>query len=179
MTWVDWGIVIVLLGSVLGGFQQGILRSVFSLGGLIFGLVIAAWNYPRIADLLLPILRIEAIADAIGFLLIAFFVMALANFVGVVLSKTLHGIGLGCLDRLAGAVFGLLQGALIVTLCILVVVAFFPKAHWLADARLPKYFFGVCHMSTHVSPAELAARVRDGLHTLEHHVPEWMHPPTG
>lgn len=178
MTWIDWGIVIVLAGSVLTGFQQGILRSVCSLGGLFCGLVIAAWNYPRIAGLLLPVLRIEAIADAIGFLLIAFFVMALANFVGVVLSKTLHGIGLGCLDKLAGAAFGLLQGALIVTLCILVVVAFFPKVHWLADARLPKYFFGVCHMSTHLSPAELADRVRNGLLLMEQHVPKWMHPPT-
>ena len=53
-----------------------------------------------------------------------------------------HSIGLGCLDRIAGGSFGFLQGVLLVTLGILVTVAFFPQAHWLADARLPRYFFG-------------------------------------
>jgi membrane protein required for colicin V production len=179
MTWVDWIIVIVLVSSVLGGFSQGILRSVCSLCGLFFGLVLAAWNYARIADILMPVVRIEAVADAIGFLLIAFLVMVIASIIGSVTSKAVHGIGLGCLDRLAGGVFGLLQGALLITLGILVVVAFFPKAHWLADGRLPKFFFGVCHLSARISPAELAARVHEGLLTLEHHAPEWLHPPTG
>jgi uncharacterized membrane protein required for colicin V production len=90
-----------------------------------------------------------------------------------------HRIGLGCLDRLAGGAFGFLQGALLIVLSILVIVAFFPKAHWLAEARLPKYFFGACHLSTQVSPEELAHRVREGLLMMEQRAPEWMHPPAG
>jgi membrane protein required for colicin V production len=179
MTWVDWAIVIVLAASVLGGLSQGLFRSVCSLLGLIFGLVLAAWNYARVAALLLPIVRVEAVADAIGFLLVALLVMAVANIVGAVVSKTLHRMGLGCLDRLAGGAFGFLQGALLITLGILVVLAFFPKAHWLAEARLPKLFFGVCHLSTHVTPADLSDRVHHGLLLMEEHAPEWLHPPAG
>jgi membrane protein required for colicin V production len=179
MTWVDWAIVIVLAASIIGGITQGLLRSICSLCGLIFGLLIAAWNYGRIASLLLPIVRIEAVADAIGFLLIALLVMALANLVGAVISKMVHKLGLGCLDRLAGAAFGFLQGALLVTLSILVIVAFFPSAHWLAEAKLPKLFFVACHVSTHVSPSELADRVRHGLVMMEQRAPGWMHPPAG
>jgi len=177
MTWVDWVIVFVLATSVIGGLSQGLFRSVFSLCGLIAGLVVAAWNYARIAALVLPLVRIEAIANAIGFLLIAFLVMGIANIIGTVLAKMLRHMGLGCLDRLAGGVFGFLQGALLITIAILVVVAFFPKAHWLADARLPRYFFGVCHLSAHISPADLAARVHEGLLALEQHAPKWLHPP--
>ena len=81
--------------------------------------------------------------------------MAIANIIGAVLSKTVRRMGLGCLDRLAGGLFGFLQGALLITIAILVVVAFFPKAQWLADARLPKLFFGACHLSTRVSPARI------------------------
>jgi membrane protein required for colicin V production len=121
-------------------------------------------------------LRIEAVADTIGFLLIALVVMGLAGILGSILAKTFHMLGLGCLDKLAGAVFGLLQGALLVTLCILVAVAFFPKAPWLVEGKLPKQFFGACHLSTHLSPADLAERVREGLKTLEEESPEWMHP---
>jgi membrane protein required for colicin V production len=179
MTWVDWAIVIVLVVSVLGGLSQGLLRSVCSLCGLIFGLILAAWNYARVAALLLPIVRIDAVADAIGFLLIALLVMAIANVIGTIISKTLHRMGLGCLDRLAGGVFGFLQGALLITLGILVILAFFPKAHWLAEARLPKLFFGVCHLSTHVTPADLSDRVHRGLLLMEEYSPEWLHSPAG
>ncbi len=176
MTWVDWAIVIFLAVSVLGGLQQGFFRSVCSLGGLLLGLALAAWNYARVAALLRPLVRIEAVADTIGFLLIALVVMALAGVLGSILAKTFHKLGLGCLDRLAGGVFGLFQGVLLVTLCILVAVAFFPTAHWLLEGKLPRQFFVACHLSTHLSPAELAERVRHGLKILEEESPEWMHP---
>lgn len=177
MTWVDWTILLVLVVSVLGGLSQGFLRSACSLCGLIFGVALGAWNYARIAVLLVPLVRVEDIADALGFLLIALLVMAIANVAGAVLSKTLRRMGLGCLDRLAGGVFGFVQGVLLVVLGLLVVLAFFPKEDWLAESRLPKLFFGVCHLSTRVSPHELSERVRNGLLILEQHSPEWMHPP--
>ncbi len=41
MTIVDWIIVAVLAGSVLAGIVQGFFRSVFSLGGVILGLMLA------------------------------------------------------------------------------------------------------------------------------------------
>jgi membrane protein required for colicin V production len=179
MTWIDWAIVVVLAAAVIGGLTQGLFRSVFSLLGLIFGLVLAAWNYGRVAALVQPLVRVEAIADAIGFVVIALLVMAIANLIGTVLAKTLHRIGLGCLDSLAGGLFGFLQGTLLVTLAILVVLAFFPKEHWLEEAKLPKLFFGVCHLSTKVSPGDLSHRVHEGLRMMEEHAPEWMHPTTG
>jgi membrane protein required for colicin V production len=175
----DWLIVIVLVLSVLGGVSQGFFRSVFSLGGLVIGLAVAAWNYGRIAALLTPFIKVEAIADAVGFIVIALVVMAIAGLAGTVLHKAFHKIGLGCLDRLAGAGFGLLQGALLVTLCILVAVAFFPQAHWLVEARLPRLFFGACHLSTNWTPAELTDRIRRGLTLLEQDSPWWLHPGQG
>jgi membrane protein required for colicin V production len=176
MTLVDWAIVVVIVLSVLGGLTQGFFRSVCALGGLLLGLALASWNYGHIAVLVLPLVRIEAVANAIGFLLIALVVMGLAAVAGKILSKTFHHMGLGCLDKLAGAAFGFFQGALLVTVVILVVVAFFPKTHWLSDAKLPRYFFGACHLSTHMDPAELAGRIRQGLKTLEEETPQWLHP---
>lgn len=176
---IDWTIVIVLVLAVLGGMAQGFFRSVFSLGGLLLGLVLAAWNYGLVAALFLPLVRVQPVADAIGFLLIALLVMGLAGGAGRTLSRTFHNMGLGCLDRLAGAAFGFFQGALLVTLVILVTVAFFPKAHWLTEARLPRLFFGACDLSTHMSPAELAERVRLGLKMLAEASPRWMHPGMG
>lgn len=177
MTWVDWAIVVVLAAATIGGITQGLLRSVFSLGGLIFGLLIAAWNYGKVAAVVLPLVRNETVADAIGFLLIALIIMAIASLIGHIISKVVHKIGLGCLDRLAGAVFGFVQGAVLVMLSILIVLAFFPKSTWLADAKLPKYFYGACQATISVSPGELADRVHRGIEQMKERAPEWMHPP--
>jgi membrane protein required for colicin V production len=179
MAWVDWAIVLVIVLAVLGGLKQGFLRSACSLLGLLGGLVLASWNYGRLAPPILPLVRVEAAANAIAFVLIAIIVMALAAVVGAILSKAVHRIGLGCLDRLAGAAFGFFQGALMVTLLILVTVAFFPRAHWLAQARLPRMFFGACHLSMHMSPQALSDRVQRGLKVLEEESPQWLHPGSG
>lgn len=176
MVWVDLAIVIALAAATLTGFAEGFFRSVCSLGGLILGLIVASWNYAAVARIFLPMVHIEDIADALAFLLVAFVVVGLVNLIGVFLAKAFRMIGLGCLDSLAGAVFGFFQGAVVVTLCILVTVAFFPKAHWLTQARLPRMFFGACHLSTHITPSELAVRVRQGLKELEQQSPSWLHP---
>ena len=162
MEWVDWVILVVLVGSVLGGMAQGFFRSVCSLLGLILGIVLAVWNYARVAVAFRPIVRIEAVADAIGFLLIAMVVMVLANVAGVMLKKMFRWMGLGCIDILGGAVLGFLQGVLLVTVCILVTVAFFPQTQWLAEATLPKMFFGALHLSTQ---CELRTSCRDACAT--------------
>jgi membrane protein required for colicin V production len=176
MTLVDWAVVIILLGAVLGGLSQGFFRSVCSLGGLILGLVIAAWNYGHLASLLIPLVRIPAVANTIGFLLIAIVVSALIGLIGNLLAKAFRLLGLGWLDSLAGAVFGFFQGVVLVVIALLVIVAFFPDVHWIAEARLPRMFFGACHVSSNVTPSELGERVRQGLRTWEAESPRWMHP---
>ena len=178
-TWRSWtGSSLCFLAiSVLGGLIQGFFRSVpASLGGLVLGLAVAAWNYHRAAKLLEPVLGSRSIANAIGFVLIALIVMAIFGIIGSLLARTFKRLGIGLLDRLAGALFGFIQGAILVTLGILVMVAFLPPAPWLVQAKLPRLFFGVCHLSTHVSPGELAQRVREGLRLLEEDTPRWLHP---
>ena len=160
----------------MAGIAQGFLRSVFSLGGLLLGLVVAAWNYMSIAAVIKPIVHSSQVANAIAFLLIAVLVAAVTAIVGGLLSKAFHKIGLGCLDSLAGGIFGFFQGALLVTVCILVTVAFFPETEWLTQARLPRYFFDAAHLSTHLTPSMLADHVRGDLNRLERESPSWMHP---
>lgn len=176
MSLVDWIVVIILGSAVIGGLFQGFFRSVCGLLGLIAGLVVAAWNYARLALFLMPLLRIPAIANTISFLLISVVVMALFAVVGNLLAKALRMLGLGCLDSIAGGVFGFFQGAMMVVIGILVVVAFFPQEHWIAEARIPRMFFGVCHVSTSFTPDELARRVRAGLAKWETESPEWLRP---
>jgi membrane protein required for colicin V production len=179
MSWVDLAIVAVLIVATLGGMVQGFFRSACSLLGLVLGLALAAWNYGRVAVLLKSIVPVEAVDNVIGFLVIALLVMAIANLAGGILAKTIKWMGLGCLDKLGGAVLGFLQGVVLVMVLVLVTVAFFPGEHWLAEASLPQMFFGACHLSTRMSPGELGDKVRNGLKEMEHESPKWMHPGNG
>jgi membrane protein required for colicin V production len=180
MVWTtDATIVIVLVLTVLTGLSQGFIRSVSSFGGLVAGLILGEWNYARLGLILVKFLHFDAIANTVAFILIAVVAMQVFSWLGGVLSRTVHKIGLGLLDRLAGAIFGFFKGALLVTLCILVTLAFFPRSEWLVKARLPRLFFGTCHLSMRTSPAELKARVLRSLKVLEEESPKWLHPGSG
>jgi membrane protein required for colicin V production len=180
MNIVDIVIVLLVVLSVIQGFRNGLIESVFSLAGLIAGIAIASWNYQSIGAKLAPMLHIEhhsgPIADAIWFCLIALAVMLVAGLVGMLIKSLIHGVGLGWLDRLTGMVFGFLRGAFLVTLCIVTLVAFFPNTRWLAEAQLASYFSGIVHLTTHMTPEELKVRVLDGLQLLENNSPQWLHP---
>jgi membrane protein required for colicin V production len=176
MTWADWIILAVLAAATLGGLAQGFFRTACSLAGLILGLTLAAWNYERVGLFFKPIFRIEAVANTVAFLLIALLVMGLANLIGALIGKAADKLGLGCLDGLAGAILGFIQGLVLITIGIMVTVAFFPGQQWMNEARLPKLFFGTLHVSEDMTPGELGDRLRKGLMQLEHESPGWMKP---
>ena len=179
MEWVDWIILAVLLETVLGGMAQGLFRTVCSLAGLILGVALACWNLRALAVVFKPIVQVDGIADVIAFLLIAVLVMCVANLTGIMLSKMFRWIGLGCIDILGGAIVGFVQGALLVTIGVLVTVAFFPQTAWLTQAELPRFFIGACHLSTSLTPDDLSEKVQQGLKTLNHDTPQWMHEKNG
>jgi len=179
MAWVDLAILGVLIVATLAGLAQGFFRSFCSLAGLFLGFMLAIWNYRLVGRVFIPIVHIEQIANAIGFLVIALALMLGAALVGGLLTKTFRWAGLGCIDTLLGAVFGFLQGALLVMVAVLVTVAFFPGTQWLSDARFPRMFFGACHLSMDMSPKQLSDQVRDGLKKLKRESPSWMHPSHG
>ena len=158
---------VVLAVAVLTGIARGFFRSAFSLAGLVLGLTLAAWNYWRLASLLKMMIHSVELADAISFIVIALLVMAVAAILGSLLAKFFEKVGLGCLDRLAGGLFGFVEGLVFVMVAILVTVAFFPQTVWLTEARLPRYFFGALHVSIRVTPSRLSERVSKELQTLE------------
>lgn len=175
MTLVDWAVVIIMVSAVIAGFAQGFFRSVCSLGGLILGLAIASWNYDHLAGVFLPLFRVSAVANTIAFILIALLVMGLTGLVGNFLARAFKMVGLGWLDGIAGGIFGFFQGIVFVIVFILVIVAFFPQEHWLAESTLPRMFFGALHISTTITPSELSSRVHSGLQSVENESQRLLH----
>lgn len=177
LTLADWCVIGILIISVLSGLAQGFFRSACGLFGLLIGLSVASWNYQRVADTLLRFIRMDAVADVIAFLLIFILVVAIAGFIGHLLAKAFRLIGLGWLDGLAGGAFGLIQGAVVITIIIFLSLAFFPQqSQWLAESQLPRQFISFTHLNSHITPSELGDRVRSSLQEWENKSHEWLKP---
>src|SRR5450631_3825852 len=136
MNLADLLILALLVVSVVSAFIKGFFVEVFSLVGVILGLFFAAANYGRFAPLVFRVVQNREASNLIAFLVIALVVMLLAGLAGRLLRGLLRGVGLGIVDRMLGAVFGLVKGCVVVTLILMGVVAFLPRQDWLLNSRL-------------------------------------------
>ncbi|MHB1020986.1 MAG: CvpA family protein [Acidobacteriaceae bacterium] len=176
MTVMDWVIVAVLLVSTLAALTRGIFREFFSLCGLIFGVLLASWNYKRLAHPLMQWVHYPGVAETIAFLAIAIGVMLLAGLIGYLLYKTARVVGLGWADSLLGGLFGFLRGCLIVTAGMMAIAAFLPHSTWAKDSKLAPYFLDSAHGMSAVVPAELRERILSGAQEIRKQAPMWMKP---
>lgn len=176
MTPFDWVLVAILAYSTILAFVRGFLREIFALGGLIAGLILAAWNYGKLAAILARFISTPEVAQITSFLLILVAVAVLATLLGRALHSTAHAIGLGFFDRLLGAVFGLARGCLIGVVILMAVAAFLPQSKWVANSRLSSYFLTGAHAVSFVVPHDLREQIVDGAAKLKHNAPDWIKP---
>jgi membrane protein required for colicin V production len=169
MTLADLLIVVVLVFCVISACLKGFLLEIFSLAGVFLGLFIAATRYMDLAPWIFRFLHNQEFANLIAFVLLALVVMVLAGLVGRLLRSVIRTVGLGIFDRLAGALFGLLKGCIVVTLVLMGVVAFLPRQDWLDRSQLAPIFLNAAHGGSHIVPFELGEKIRQGLQTLHIH----------
>jgi membrane protein required for colicin V production len=174
MNLFDWFLIIVLALSTISAFVRGLLLELFSLGGLIAGILLASWNYHNFASLLSRLITNPAGANVVAFLLIAIGVMILCTVAGKVLNTTANAIGLGFFNRLLGAVFGFARGCLIGVAIMMAAAAFLPPAPWMTNSYLAPYFLAGAHAVSFVVPHDLQQLIRDGAQELKHNAPDWI-----
>jgi membrane protein required for colicin V production len=176
MNLADLLIIVVLVVSVVSAFIKGFFVEVFSLAGVILGLFVAAANYGAATPWVLRVVQNREAATLIAFLLIALMVMVLAGLAGRLVRGLFRGVGLGVVDRLLGAAFGLVKGCVVVTLVLMGIVAFLPRQDWLGSSRLAPVFLTAAHGGSHVVPFSLGQEIRQGLEALRMAQPDWSRP---
>ena len=120
MTWVDIVIIVVALLGAYIGFKHGLIRTLFTVAGLLAGVAIAGYFSDGLAEKLSP--SEAQWASIISFILILLIVVVIANVVGKVVRMFFKVMLMGWLDALGGIVFGLLVGALVVAAILTVVL---------------------------------------------------------
>jgi membrane protein required for colicin V production len=176
MNLFDCFLIAMLAFSTITAFLRGIILELFSLGGLIAGILLASWNYQHVAIILGRLITTPAMAEIVAFLLIIIGVMVLSTLLGKALNRTAHAIGLGFFDRLLGALFGFGRGCLFGVALLMAIAAFLPHSAWIANSRLSSYFLTGAHAVSFVVPHDLQQQILNGALQLKHTAPDWIKP---
>jgi membrane protein required for colicin V production len=163
MTLFDWGLVAVILLSVIAAAAQGFFVEMFSLAGTILGLILASWEYWRVAPYYEPYVKSGSIAGAAGFLTIFLIVVIFAGVVGKITRWAMQEVGLRWVDRLLGGAFGLVRGIVVVAAVVLAMATFAPENQMLRDSSLGRYALLAARIGSWVAPGDVRQKFKDGL----------------
>lgn len=140
---LDILIIIPLLLFAWNGYKKGFIIEIASLAALIIGLYMAFFFSDFAANMLNDLFDIDQkYVAVIAFLLTFIVVIFLVITVGKIAQKFVEVLLLGFLNKLAGAVFGLLKGALIISILFFVINYFsFGDFLFKEDARQNSIFY--------------------------------------
>jgi membrane protein required for colicin V production len=110
MNWLDIVIIVILAISAFSGLKVGLIKVLFGVVGIIVGILLAGRFSDSLAGVLTFIDPQWAKIAAFAIILVA--VLIVAAILGAVLSKLISLVLLGWVNRLGGAVLGVVVGAL-------------------------------------------------------------------
>jgi membrane protein required for colicin V production len=97
-----------------------------------------------------------------------------ATLLGKFLHRAAKVVGLGFLNRLGGALFGLVRGALLGTAILTALTAFLPTAQWITNSKFAPYFLRAAHAVSFVMPTDLKSKLHEGVEHVRHTTPDWI-----
>lgn len=113
MTWFDYVVFTIIGLSVLLAAFRGVVREIAALAGWAAALILSGLFAQPLAQWL-PGSLSHVLRAVIAYLAIFLSVLLLSGVIGLLLAKLFRAAGLGFTDRAVGAVFGLVRGAVIV-----------------------------------------------------------------
>ena len=120
MTVFDYIVIAILLGSVLVAMVRGLVAEVLSLGSWLLAFWCAKELSPVVASFMPNELPSQGLRLLASFVLLFFLSWLATALLRITLTSLLDSAGLGGLNRLMGAVFGLARGLVLVTVLVLV-----------------------------------------------------------
>lgn len=122
MNKIDVLILIVVGIPALLGLKSGLLKNLLALAGIVLGLFLAVRFYDAFAELFRHFSFLEKISNIAAF----FSIVLVFYFAGILIANKITKINFitSAVDKIAGAVFGMLQGVVIASLILLFINSF-------------------------------------------------------
>jgi membrane protein required for colicin V production len=163
MNWLDYVLIAILAFSAIQSFLRGFSREIISLAAAVAGLVLGMWFYGTAGLLVSRWITDERIAHWVGFLLVFLAVVLAGALVGAIVRKFLSAVGLSFFDRLLGAAFGLLRGAVVGIALLTAWIAFGPRVapNAMVHSQIAPYLMRASDLFVSIAPAGLKNSFRE------------------
>lgn len=161
MNALDIILLVILAVSVIAGLRSGFTRAAFGLVAAFLGVLLGFWFYETPAGWVKGVVGSEMIADLFGFLIVFLLVMVAGGILGRIAATAFKVVGLGPVDRLAGAAFGFVRGVFAVAALVAVLVSAMPRpvpSFMRSSAVLP-YALGASDFLSGLAPSALKRAV--------------------
>ena len=117
----------ILVYGLIRGIFRGLVREFASIVGVLGGFYAAYTYYPHAARLISPWITNKAYLNILSYMAIFSVVVIIVSVLAVVIKYLLNIAYLGWVDRVSGALFGVLKGVLVVSVVFIVLTAFLPQ----------------------------------------------------
>jgi membrane protein required for colicin V production len=161
MTAFDYAVLTVILASVLLGLWRGVVSEILALAAWVVAFLVARAEAAEVARWLAGQIAEPGMRLAAAYALVFVGVLLVFAIARMLISLMLKAVGLGLLDRLLGAGFGVLRGMVVVLMAVLVAgMTPLPRADWWRDAMLAPPLETAVIAAKPWLPAEAAKRIR-------------------
>jgi len=111
MSWLDIVVLVIIVFATLIGLKVGLIKALLSIVGVVVGVILAGRYYAVLAEHLTFISQ-PSLAKIAAFAIILIVVMIIAAVLASLIKWAVSAVMLGWVNRLGGAVFGLVLGAI-------------------------------------------------------------------
>ena len=160
MPYFDVIVVAVIALSTLFAYVRGVVRELFAIASWIVGLVLALRYEDPVASLFSTFDIPPAARHVLAFALILIVVLVVGALFARIAKRAVHGVGLGFIDRLLGAGFGVLRGALLALIFALIAgLTTLPRHDWWQNSTVGPVLAESALAMRPYLPPEWAARL--------------------
>lgn len=161
-------IVTILAYGLIRGIFRGLIREISSIVGVLGGFYAAYTYYPLVSNVLSAWLSNPGYTNILSYLLVFSAVVIVVNIFAVVIKYLLNIAYLGWVDRICGALFGMLKGMLVICVVFIALTAFLPKgASLIKDATLAPHVATVSEVMAKVISKDMKQKYLNKMKELK------------
>ena len=160
MSTFDIAVVVVVGGLTLLGLFKGMVKQLVALAGVVAGYMMAMRFYEATSRFFTSLS--PGTAKVISFIAIFVACILCAHIIGWMVGKLFGISGLGFLNRIGGGLIGFLKGCVVVSLVVMVLIAFLPANNSLfKGSSTIKYILPVVGVMKNISPEDVKTRYNE------------------
>jgi membrane protein required for colicin V production len=160
MNWLDYVLLAIIVVTAVVGIVKGFIRQVVGLVAVIAGLVLAVVYYEQMAHVFQTLVKNQLVSNFLGFLLIFVIVLVAGAILGHLITKAMVG-PLAFVNRLFGAIFGLVKAVLICGILVFALVSFEVAKPAVETSVLAPACLGVTRAVVNLVPKDLRTRFNE------------------